>query len=60
MEDKMRDEIMGRINSALSALDKVSVSGEKNLGNLYGSIMVLRETLGIIASTKDNTKENKL
>lgn len=41
----MKEDIIGRINMVVSALNNVSVRGEDNLANLSGSIGVLKGLL---------------
>ncbi len=39
----MKNEILQRLDAVLGALNRVTVCGKENLGNLSGSIVMLEE-----------------
>lgn len=47
----MKEQIIGRLNAVLNALESISVSGRANLANLSGSISVLEEVAQMLRGT---------
>jgi len=46
----VKEEMLQKLAAVIAALDTMTVSGQKNLGNLYGSIVALREIVSEIAA----------
>lgn len=60
----MKEDVIGRINMVINALNNVSVRGEENLANLSGSIGVLKGILNtlqncIITPNQENTEKTE-
>lgn len=61
---RMKEDVIGRINMVINALNNVSVRGEENLANLSGSIGVLKGILNtlqncIITPNQENTEKTE-
>lgn len=55
----MKDEILQRLDIALSALNVVSVNGKANLANLSGSIAMIEEVYTLLKDAEVKSPEKK-